>query len=362
MRICAGTYERMVLGLDSNMKPFFAAEDCAAKPNAIVTNLSGKTIAAGFADDLIRVYNLDLKKEIGMLDKHRGTPNALAFLNNDNVMLSVADDGALVVWRVADWECLAVSTPSKHKATSRKKNKKEFEVDGEDESEDDDSEEETVQNEEIKKGGDPLLSLAVHPSEKLALSVNKKNMLIVWDLVKYSCAKIVQLDFATNNGIMSWTSDGNYYAIPSGTHLKVYDINSKLVKTLDNSSKVLCIKNAGVYASDIELLSNCLFTGAEDGKLRIWNVKDGNLLFESEASQSRIRALDTQSDSEYVYAVIGTTKGEIKLFRLSYSDPHSCSMVSEYNSSEMRITCISLAIDGIKKKKNNKKRKNANKA
>jgi WD40 repeat protein len=143
MRVCAGTYERVVLGLEKSQSgdklvPFFAAEDHSARPTVIAANCSGKILVAGFADDLLRVYSMDALKEIGLLDKHSGTPTGISFMHGDNLMLCVAEDGALSVWRVADWECLAVC-PSQNKKKraqrnqQKKQNKKDFEVEGDEE-------------------------------------------------------------------------------------------------------------------------------------------------------------------------------------------------------------------------------------
>lgn len=368
MRVCVGTYERVVLGLEKALSgdklvPFFAAEDHSARPTAIAANCSGKLLVAGFADDLLRVYSLDALKEIGLLDKHSGTPTEIKFVHGDNLMLCVAEDGALSVWRVADWECLAICTSSNKKKRQKrniKQNNKEFEVEGEEEEEEESNDDvpEEKGKQEIVEKGDPLLSLAVHFSEKLALSINKKGFLVVWDLVNYSCVKSVKLEFPTNNGIIAWTNSSDHYVIPSGESLKVYDINSKLVSTIDNQSKVLCITNTRYLGNDIDQLNDCIFTGAEDGVLRIWNVRSSELLFQSEPSKSRIRGLDSNYDGENVHIATGSSNGEIKVYKISTSPQFLVELITNHTSSGLRVTCMSLILKGLKKK-NKKKNKRA---
>ncbi|CAJ0845556.1 2515_t:CDS:2 [Entrophospora sp. SA101] len=67
--------------------------------------VSGRYLASGSTDEVIKLYNLKKRKELGSLLKHEGSITTLKFYNKTN-MLSGSDDGLICIWRTKDWECL----------------------------------------------------------------------------------------------------------------------------------------------------------------------------------------------------------------------------------------------------------------
>jgi protein MAK11 len=341
IKLAVGTYERLVFGLeldsqDGLLRPFFTSEDNTAFAKCLKSNPSGKILAAGFGDDLIKLYSMDQLKEIGVLDKHRGAITAFQFLDGGNVMLAASEDGLVSVWRVADWNCLGELRTDNGKNKKGSKKKKPMQE------QDSNAAEEDLMAESFGAVVDAngILGISVHPSEKLALSVTKKSELAVWDLVDFKCARKAKLNFPVNNGVLTFLSgEGSYYVIGSNLHLMVFSVDSKLISKLDNSSKVLAV--CAVPGN-----SDLVLTAGEDGVLRLWNVKTGELECETEASSSRVRNIDVvQSNDGSLLLVSGDSNGLICIYRLSVSakeDGHQCfeSQMIATHTCKMRITSL----------------------
>ncbi|CAJ0845875.1 13791_t:CDS:10 [Entrophospora sp. SA101] len=110
--------------------------------------VSGRYLASGSTDEVIKLYNLKKRKELGSLLKHEGSITTLKFYNKTN-MLSGSDDGLICIWRTKDWECL--------------KN--------------------------LKGHKGRVNSLDIHPTGKIALSVSIDKTVILWNLLNGIKAK-----------------------------------------------------------------------------------------------------------------------------------------------------------------------------
>ncbi|CAJ0632631.1 15379_t:CDS:2 [Entrophospora sp. SA101] len=130
--IISGSYERILYGIK--------AKWCVA--------VSGRYLASGSTDEVIKLYNLKKRKELGSLLKHEGSITTLKFYNKTN-MLSGSDDGLICIWRTKDWECL--------------KN--------------------------LKGHKGRVNSLDIHPTGKIALSVSIDKTVILWNLLNGIKAK-----------------------------------------------------------------------------------------------------------------------------------------------------------------------------
>jgi protein MAK11 len=172
-KVVAGSYEKLLYGLDGtvtvddqlnlqfHLKPIFifpahvsCIKSVAASPHG------GKWLATGSADEIVKVWDLRRRKEIGGLMHHEGQHRKFACVSENKTgnlgsithltfpsrshLLSASEDGTLCLFRARDWAVLRVLKGHKGRVNS----------------------------------------VAVHPSGKVALSVGKDRALRMWDLMR----------------------------------------------------------------------------------------------------------------------------------------------------------------------------------
>jgi protein MAK11 len=140
-RVIAGTYERLLYGLDACWKNESDPTDKSLDLKLVIAYAThigcvksvatgGNYLASGSTDEVIKLYDLKKRKELGSLHSHDGTINQLAFHRSTH-LLSASDDGSIAIYRTKDWELL--KSLRGHKG--------------------------------------PVIDIAIHPSGKLAISI-----------------------------------------------------------------------------------------------------------------------------------------------------------------------------------------------
>lgn len=176
-KIIAGSYEKLLYGIEGQttysnddkklqfiLKPVFAFTAHVSCIKTVAASPSGgKWLATGSADEIIKVWDLRRRKEIGGLMHHEGNvflslkmekktmdPMAssgsithLVFSSRSH-LFSASDDGTLCLFHARDWTVLR----------------------------------------SLKGHKGRINSIAIHPSGKVALSVGKDRALRMWDLMR----------------------------------------------------------------------------------------------------------------------------------------------------------------------------------
>ncbi|THG98769.1 hypothetical protein EW026_g3486 [Hermanssonia centrifuga] len=154
-KVMVGSYEKLLYGLEGtvsvegsshkfSLRPMFifpahisCIKSIAASPQG------GKWLATGSADEIVKVWDLRRRKEIGGLMHHEGSITHLEFPSRSH-LLSASEDGTLCLFRARDWSVLR----------------------------------------SLKGHKGRVNSVAVHPSGKVALSVGQDRTLRMWDLMR----------------------------------------------------------------------------------------------------------------------------------------------------------------------------------
>jgi protein MAK11 len=179
--VVAGSYEKLLYGLQGtvsltdspssssspftfDLKPIFIFPAHVSCIKAVAASpAGGKWLATGSADEIIKVWDLRRRKEIGGLMHHEGlvisppffctilirfygTAGSITHLNfpSRSHLLSASEDGSLTLFHTRDWTVLR----------------------------------------NLKGHKGRVNCVAVHPSCKLALSVGKDKTLRMWDLMR----------------------------------------------------------------------------------------------------------------------------------------------------------------------------------
>ncbi|PSN57715.1 p21-activated protein kinase-interacting 1-like protein [Blattella germanica] len=246
LEIIVGTYEEFLLGYKVTKKDnelglphkklslvqSFAFPSHRASIRSVAAK--GKYLASGSADETITLYDMNSRRESGILVQHTGTVNCLNFSPNGSHLLSASEDGSIAVFRTGSWQ-LEKIFPKAHK-------------------------------------GGAVTHLSVHPSGKLALSVGADSTLRTWNLVKGRQA------YATNLGNVQlkkkiicacFTKESELAIGDEGGEISFYDISEKkqlnVIKAHD--SRVKCLSSVNIEDKIF------LISVSSNGEIKLWKCK-----------------------------------------------------------------------------------------
>ncbi|KAL1659460.1 WD40-repeat-containing domain protein [Schizophyllum commune] len=241
-KVVAGSYEKLLYGLEGtvspadpefstrkykfDLKPLFIFPAHVSCIKAVAASpQGGKWLATGSADEIIKVWDLRRRKEIGGLMHHEGSVTHLSFPSRSH-LLSASEDGTLALFRSRDWVVLRALRGHKGRVNS----------------------------------------VAAHPSGKVALSVGKDRTLRMWDLMRGKGRASTKL--GKEGEVVRWSIDGKLFIVQSGSDIDVYTLDMTLIHTIHHPSRVhdvhLCTRVHGE--------GEVLLVGAEDKTLSIYSI------------------------------------------------------------------------------------------
>ncbi|EIW59855.1 WD40 repeat-like protein [Trametes versicolor FP-101664 SS1] len=325
-KIVCGSYEKLLYGLEGTVSceesaysfqiaPIFifpahvsCIKSVAASPQG------GKWLATGSADEIIKVWDLRRRKEIGGLMHHEGSITHLEFPSRSH-LLSASEDGTLSLFRARDWAVLR----------------------------------------SLKGHKGRVNSVAVHQSCKVALSVGKDRTLRMWDLMRGKGSASTKLGKEAE--LVRWSTDGSLFAVQAQNTIDIYSTDMELLHTLTHPSRLHDIKFCKRVDGDGELL----LAGGEDKKLSIYDVpkdheKVPTIIADMVGHANRVKAVDiirvalpegaSRSSTTVVCTI--SSDGKVRLFDLaalpvSSEERTQLEPVAEYDTKGTRLTCVALA-------------------
>lgn len=318
--ISIGSYERIIYGLDVEADDSADRLSLTGKVGFAIPAHNGyikciascpKYLVSGGVDEVIRIFDLKKRKDIGSINQHDGTIKALDFYDSTH-LISAADDGLLVVHRTKDWECLEV----------------------------------------LKKHKNPIQDMQIHPSGKLAVAIDDAKNLTLWNLITGKLAYSSKIPALGKIDRIVWSGTGRYYALIGETHILVYEAQtSQKVVDLRAGTLVGKVRNekwlTAVFVNDEALL----FAG-ETGKLHMIKMESPSDRFLIETGHKpRIRAVKFFAPTKGSDLIItASSDGLINIF-----DWNQVSMAMKpageaaelvepiyKHNSELRITCLTV--------------------
>ncbi|TCD68009.1 hypothetical protein EIP91_011620 [Steccherinum ochraceum] len=329
--VITGSYEKLLYGLQGQVsvegsqykftiKPVFIFPAHVSSIKAAAASPSGgKWLATGSADEIIKVWDLRRRKEIGGLMHHEGSITHLEFPSRSH-LLSASEDGTLCLFRARDWAVLR--TLKGHKGR--------------------------------------VNSVAVHPSGKVALSVGKDRTLRMWDLMRGKGVASTKL--GKEGETARWSTDGSLFVVQTQSTLDIYSTEMTLLHTITHPSRIHDIK----FHRRVDGEGEVLFVAAEDKKLSVYDVpsdreKAPSIIAEMIGHSNRVKAVDAlevallpNPESKRTSTTIVCTissDGKILLFDMAAipkdlptgDERAQIQPVSEYDTKGSRLTCLALA-------------------
>ncbi|KAJ2498356.1 60s ribosome biogenesis protein mak11 [Coemansia sp. RSA 1972] len=275
--VVAGTYERILYGLEArvvgsvmtlNPQFIFPAHIGCIK----AVSAGGRYLASGSTDEVIKLYDLKKRVELGSLHEHSGSITALQFHGSSH-LLSASEDGVICIFRTNDWEPLKMLRG--HKGA--------------------------------------VNSIAIHPSGKLALSVAQDRTIIIWNLLTGQRASRVKTPQVGE--IVAWSPPGSHYIVAYATEVQVYKVGqTESLATVFSKQRILCALVASYESAEYVLC------GSQDKRIHIYSA-DGVERASVVCHENRIKGMslvDVVLDG-VVHAVVVSisSDGRIKTWKLA---------------------------------------------
>ena len=324
--ISIGSYERIIYGVDVEVTSNNEEDDSKitltgalafAIPahNGHIKCIAScpKFLVSGGVDEVIRIFDLKKRKDLGSINQHDGTIKALDFYDSTH-LISAADDGLLVVHRTKDFECLEV----------------------------------------LKKHKNPINDMQIHPSGKLAIAIDDAKNLTLWNLVTGKMAYSSKIPALGKLDRIVWSGTGRYYALLGETHIIIYEAQtSEKIVNLRASTLIGKVRTEKWLTAAFVHDEAFLFAG-ETGKLHMIRIDTPTeRLFVETGHKPRIRAMKffaPANGSDFV--ITASSDGLINIF--NWSDilqamkpvgetPTHVESILTHNS-ELRITCLTVTL------------------
>lgn len=269
--VILGTYEEFLLGYalqkdkdgKFTLEQFFTNHSHLGSIRCLASG--GRFVASGSVDETVRLFNMRARTEMGTLMQQEGTITSLQFYKSSH-LFSASEDKTICVWNTGSWQCL--KTLRGHKAE--------------------------------------VVSLAVHPTGKLLLSVSKDKTLRTWNLVKGRNAYITNIKAVAD--LVQWSPDGAYFVVGINNTLDVYSTEKAgKVHSIDFGKRV----GAVTFVSDEVVL-----LAGDGGNVEVHNVKRKCVYHMFTAHANRVKAMQVTKAQDATFLVTAGSDGSIRVWQV----------------------------------------------
>ncbi|KAL4062558.1 WD40-repeat-containing domain protein [Scleroderma yunnanense] len=324
-KIVAGSYEKLLYGLEGTVSPSESGYEFHLEPififpahvsciKAVAASPGGKWLATGSADEIVKVWDLARRKEIGGLMHHQGSITYLQFPSRSH-LLSASEDGTLCLFHARDWAVLRIFKGHKGRVNS----------------------------------------VAVHPSGKVALSVGQDRTLRMWDMMRGKGSASTKL--GKEGEVVRWSLKGSFFIVQCHSSLEIFSTDMVLRHTLSHASRIHSVR----FCKRVNGAGELMLVAAEDKKVSVYQVPEDpeetpSIIAEMVGHSNRVKAVEileiavpprTNSTSTTIVCTV-SSDGKIFVYDLAglpadAKDRVQLQPVSEYDTKGTRLTCVTIS-------------------
>ncbi|KAK7083010.1 p21-activated protein kinase-interacting protein 1-like protein [Halocaridina rubra] len=265
--------------------------------------IGGQFLASGGTDEHIKVFDIENQKEVGTLMEHEGTVTYLGFFKSNKLYLfSASEDGKICIFNSNNWQC-----------------------------------EKTLKG---HKGG--VVSVSIHPSGKIALSLGRDKKLRTWNLIKGRKAYITHIDSIAS--IVHWSPSAENFVIVKGSFVDLYDVASCKVKNTVNFKESV---TALLFITD-----DIIAVAAGDKNICFYDISNQIEILQWEAHSMRVKCLRLipRDDPEEPWLVSASSDGYVKIWKLQLLSLTSKPVLLGEVDTTCRIICMDIFIPSFPSK------------
>lgn len=353
IRICVGSYEHILYGINADISTCSGSNDqLAVTFNPVymfeahtaqikTCAIGGRYLASGGVDEVLKLYDLRKRRDLGNLLSHDGTITSIKFPPTTTAeqqqqqpthMLSADENNKLIIWRIKDW------TPQVQLTTRHGK----------------------------------VNDLSIHPSGKICLTVGIDRQVRLWNLVTGKKAAAYKLGKEEPLAV-AWNQAGNGYAILFSRYIGIYDMSAALKHKFEAPQRnkfhalawftpttASAAEDDEEKEKEEESRDELLIGTLDDGTVQIMNPKSGQVQQVLKGHKTRVKAVSSQAvfvpklaaassssngtttvQSSIIVIVTGSTDGELKLWAPSKSTGAVRYVeIGSYSCGQSRITTI----------------------
>ncbi|EUC59145.1 MAK11 protein (maintenance of killer toxin-encoding satellite M1 dsRNA), related protein, putative [Rhizoctonia solani AG-3 Rhs1AP] len=329
-KIVVGTYEKLLYGLEGQvvdepesegkfsvtLTPIFIFPAHVACVRAVAASpQGGKWLATGSTDEIVKVWDLRRRKEVGGLVQHQGSITRLSFPSRSH-LLSASEDGTLALFSTRDWALLR--TLKGHKGR--------------------------------------VNDVSMHPSGKLALSVGKDRTLRMWDMMRGKGSASTKL--GKEGELVRWSVRGKLFVVQAGPTLEIFQTDMTLLDTITHASRVHDVK---FWTTDDKDTQEFLLVAGEDKLVTVYQISDkerSRVIAKFEGHTNRVKALDViqltspgSKDQKINLMSSASSDGIIFIYDLSQIPLNSntddsvprLKPITSYDTKGSRLVCLTMA-------------------
>lgn len=245
--LVAGSYERILYGLEAtiesaegksrslspyfvNFKPIFTfPAHVSSIRTAATAGPSSKWLVTGGTDEVIKLWDLRKRREVGQLTGHEGTITSLVFASK-TYLLTTGADANINLYRTRDWALLRT----------------------------------------LKGHIGRINSAAPHPTGRLALSVGSDRTIRMWDLMRGRAAASTRIGIEAD--LVRWDTKGTRFAVLAYRQAMIFKTDMTKIAEIEDKRRIGDVQFARVKLPGSETQHELLFAALEDGTVKIYDL------------------------------------------------------------------------------------------